>query len=58
MASDKYQHPQAAGLHEPMPKKHSEHQMTRSCFQQRILKQDKTSHTGDGNEEAEMGMDR
>ena len=58
MASDKYHHPQAADPHEPMPKKHFEHQMARSCLQQRTLEQDKTSHPGDGNEEAEMGMNR
>ena len=49
MASGKYHHPQASKLHEPMPKKHLEHQMARSCLQRKTLEQDKTSHTGDGN---------
>ena len=58
MAIDKYHHPQAADLHEPMLKKHPEHQMAKSCLQRRTLEQDKTSHTGDGNKEKEMWMDR
>ena len=41
-----------------MPKKHPEHQMVSSCLQQRALEQDKSSHTGDGKKEAEMGIDR
>ena len=53
-----YQHPQTSDIHKPMPKKHPEHQVARSCLQRRTFEQDKTSHVGDENKEAEMGIDR
>ena len=55
MASDKCHHPQVADFHEPMPKKHPENQMARSCIQRRTLKKNKTSHFGDGNKKRKWG---